>query len=123
MVFLISEPRPYSILRLVKQGREIKKEIIRLSETVPFETTNVEEKTKLGNPWMTLLFNDEIHSFDEVILQIQKATGYSLERAVELIFQVHQRGKAVIYIGVKEKCENVADILGQIRLITQVEES
>jgi ATP-dependent Clp protease adaptor protein ClpS len=58
---------------------------------LPLETTGTQEKTKLGNPWMTLLFNDEVHSFDEVILQIQKATGYSLERAVELTFQVHQK--------------------------------
>lgn len=39
---------------------------------------------ELGNPWQTVLFNDEVHSFDQVILQIQKATGYSLERAVNI---------------------------------------
>ncbi len=91
--------------------------------TLPHETTVTETKTQLGNPWMTLLFNDEVHSFDEVILQIQKATGYSLERAVELTLQVHQNGKAAVYIGPKEKCDRVAAILDQIHLITQVEES
>ncbi len=91
----------------------------------PAETTRAETepKKKLGNPWLTLLFNDEVHSFDEVILQIQKATGYSLERAFQLTLQVHEKGKAAVYFGPKAKCEKVAAILGQIRLTTQVEES
>jgi ATP-dependent Clp protease adaptor protein ClpS len=80
-------------------------------------------KTELGNPWQVVLFNDEVHSFDEVILQIQKATGYSLEKATELTFRVHRNGKAVILIGSKVECEKVAAVLGQIRLIVQVEKT
>ena len=70
-----------------------------------------------------VLFNDEVHSFDEVILQIQKATGYSLERATDLTLRVHQNGKAVVYIGSKEDCLKVAGILKQIKLIVQVEKT
>ncbi len=85
------------------------------------ETT--EQKTELGNPWQVVLFNDEVHTFDEVILQLQKAAGYSLERATELTFRVHNNGKAVVYIGTKEDCEKVAGILEQIRLTIQVEKT
>ena len=94
-------------------------------KSIPSEKTNTEtrEKTKLGNPWLTILFNDEVHSFDEVILQIQKATGYSLERATQLTLQVHHNGKAMVFAGARPKCEKVAGILGQIRLMTRVEES
>ena len=89
------------------------------------EKTHLEAspKTSMGNPWQVVLFNDEVHSFDEVILQIQKATGYSLERASELTFRVHQKGKAVVYIGSKGECEKVAGVLGQIQLITSVEKT
>ncbi|HXL72968.1 MAG TPA: ATP-dependent Clp protease adaptor ClpS [bacterium] len=83
--------------------------------------TNTE--TELGNPWQVVLFNDEVHSFDEVILQIQKATGYALERAVELTIRVHQKGKALVYVGAKEKCEKVSAILQQIQLIVQIEKT
>ena len=82
-----------------------------------------ETQTELDNPWQVVLFNDEVHSFDEVILQIQKATGYSMERASEITFRVHHNGKAVVYIGSKAECEKVAAILGQIRLTTQVEKT
>jgi ATP-dependent Clp protease adaptor protein ClpS len=82
-----------------------------------------DESTELANPWQVVLFNDEVHSFDEVILQVQKATGYSLERATEITWRVHKNGKAVVYIGSKEECGKVAGILGQIRLIVQVEKT
>lgn len=81
------------------------------------------QKQELGNPWQVVLFNDEVHSFDEVILQIQKATGYSLERAAELTLRVHNNGKAVVYIGSKDNCEKVSEILKRIQLIVQVEKT
>jgi ATP-dependent Clp protease adapter protein ClpS len=89
---------------------------------VTTESSN-DTKTELGNPWQVVLFNDEVHTFDEVILQLQKAAGYSLEKATELTLRVHNNGKAVVYIGEKEDCEKVAGVLGQIRLITQVEKT
>lgn len=81
------------------------------------------QEVELDNPWQVVLFNDEVHSFDEVILQLQKATGCSLERAAELTLRVHQNGKASVFFGPKEKCDRVAAILGQIRLGTQVEKT
>ena len=80
-------------------------------------------KGELGNPWQVVLFNDEVHSFGEVILQIQKATGCSLEKASELTMRVHNNGKAVVYIGANADCEKVAGVLRQIRLMVQVEKT
>jgi ATP-dependent Clp protease adaptor protein ClpS len=85
--------------------------------------TKEKSETELGNPWQVVLFNDEEHSFDEVILQIQKATGYALEKAFELTMRVHHNGKALICVGDKEKCEKVGAILRQIQLIVQIEKT
>jgi ATP-dependent Clp protease adaptor protein ClpS len=84
---------------------------------------DTETETQLGNPWQVVLFNDEVHTFDEVILQIQKATGYSLEKATEITWRVHNNGKAVVYIGSEEDCEKVAGVLGRIGLLVQVEKT
>jgi ATP-dependent Clp protease adaptor protein ClpS len=94
-------------------------------KTQPQETIDRETigQVELGNPWQVVLFNDEEHSFDEVILQIQKATGYALERAVQLTIRVHEKGKALIYVGSKEKCEKVAVVLQQIQLIVLIEKT
>ena len=75
----------------------------------------------LGNPWQVVLFNDEVHSFDEVILQIQKATGASLEKAAELTLRVHHKGRAVVFYGPRDACLRVAGILQQIQLTAEVE--
>ena len=83
--------------------------------------TAVQEE--LGNPWQVVLFNDEIHSFDEVILQIQRAVGCALERAVEMTLRVHHNGKTIVYIGEKDDCVKVSNVLKQIQLIVQVEKT
>lgn len=94
-------------------------------KTGSMEVVEKEAKSKeeLGNPWQVVLFNDEDHSFDEVILQIQKATGYSLERATQITMRVHQNGKALVYVGAKNECEKVANVLKQIQLIVQIEKT
>jgi ATP-dependent Clp protease adapter protein ClpS len=92
-------------------------------KTIVVTKEKTETKEELDNPWQVVLFNDEVHSFDEVILQIQKATGYALEKAFELTMRVHHNGKALIYVGDKETCEKVGTILKQIQLIVQVEKT
>jgi ATP-dependent Clp protease adaptor protein ClpS len=80
-------------------------------------------RTQIDPPWQVVLFNDEVHSFDEVILQLQKAIGCSLERAFELTLRVHQKGKASVFFGTQEKCDRVSSILERIGLGTQVEKA
>lgn len=94
-------------------------------KTGSLEVVENEAKSKeeLGNPWQVVLFNDEVHSFDEVILQIQKATGYSLEKATQITMRVHQNGKALVYVGNKAECEKVAGVLKQIQLMVQIEKT
>lgn len=67
-----------------------------------------------------LLFNDEVHTFDEVIGQIIKATGCSPDRAEALTLQVHHFGKAIVYDGEMSECLRVSGILEEIALHTQV---
>ena len=68
----------------------------------------------------TILFNCECHSFDEVERQLVKAIHCSLSRARALSWEVHTKGSAVVYSGPKERCEAVAGVLEDIRLIVRV---
>lgn len=67
-----------------------------------------------------VLFNDEIHTFDEVIGQIIKATGCSPVRAEALTLEVHHVGKAIVYDGDMSQCLRVSGILEEIALHTQI---
>ncbi|MCS7082726.1 MAG: ATP-dependent Clp protease adaptor ClpS [Bacteroidetes bacterium] len=73
------------------------------------------------SPWKVILYNDDIHTFDEVILQLQKATGCSLQRAEQIAWTAHRQGKAVAYEGDLEDCLRVQGVLGEIGLITEIQ--
>lgn len=90
---------------------------------LPEVETVTEEATRVDPPWNVLLYNDDFHSFDEVILQVQKATGISLERAVEITLEAHTQGRAVCFTGPLERCEHVAAVLRQIELTVEIEKA
>ena len=83
----------------------------------------VEEETeeRMDTPWRVILYNDEIHTFDEVIRQIIKATGCSTDRAERLAWQVHTEGKANVFEGSFEECFRVQGVLKEIGLVTEIE--
>lgn len=68
-----------------------------------------------------ILFNDEWHTFDEVVEQLMKATGCSPDRAESLTLEVHHRGKATVYEGEMGDCIRVSAILEEIALRTRIE--
>ena len=82
--------------------------------------TEVEEKTSVGLPFKVVLYNDEEHTFDEVIMQLIKAVGCSFKEARSFAFEVHVKGKALVYTGDLPACLNVTSILEEIALNTQI---
>lgn len=83
----------------------------------------VEEDTeeRFDDPWKVILYNDDIHSFDEVIFQLIKATGCSVEDAGRIAWQAHMMGKAVAYEGAFDECFRVQGVLREIQLVTDIE--
>jgi ATP-dependent Clp protease adapter protein ClpS len=74
------------------------------------------EVTDDDGPFVVILYNDDYHAIDEVVSQIQRATGYAFERCVGIMFEAHTRGRSIAYTGTQEACERAAAILRQIRL-------
>lgn len=68
-----------------------------------------------------ILFNDDWHTFDEVINQIIKATGYNYEKAEAITYEVHNKGKAIVYSGELAKCIQVSSVLEEIQLRTEIQ--
>lgn len=73
------------------------------------------------NSCKVILFNDDWHTFDEVIAQLMKATGISYQKAEALTLEVHEKGKACVYDGELSECLRVSSILEEIALHTQIE--
>ena len=77
--------------------------------------------TDTDHPVRVILFNDNVHTFDEVIDQLIKATGCSHDKAETYAWEVHTKGKAAVYEGTLEECMRVTSILEEIALHTQIE--
>ena len=82
---------------------------------------NTSDVTEVEGPLRVILFNDEIHTFDEVIGQLIKATGCSSSRAEALAWEVHSTGKAVCFEGGLGDCLRVSGVLEEIGLHTMIE--
>lgn len=80
------------------------------------EEVDEEEET----PWRVILYNDEIHTFTEVIGQLIKALGCNESHAKKLAFKVHNEGKAEVFEGSFEECFEVNGVLKEIQLITEI---
>lgn len=78
------------------------------------------EQEKEDTPWRLILFDDDIHTFDEVINQLIKALGCSASRAEELTLKVHNEGKATVHEGSFEECLKINTVLQEIQLITEI---
>ncbi|MEA3018652.1 MAG: ATP-dependent Clp protease adaptor protein ClpS [Actinomycetota bacterium] len=56
-------------------------------------------------PWIVLVWNDPINLMSYVTHVFQKLFGYSREKATSLMLDVHEKGRAVVASGTREKCE------------------
>lgn len=78
------------------------------------------EKEEEDTPWRVFLYDDDIHTFDEVIEQLIKALKCNQSRAEKLTYKVHNEGKAKVYEGTFEACFEVNGVLKEIQLITEI---
>lgn len=75
----------------------------------------------VDTPWRVILYDDDIHTFEEVIVQLIKATGCSEEQAERHAWTVHTRGKDMVYQGEFFECFRVQGVLREIGLVTEIE--
>jgi len=91
-----------------------------LTETNPETGILEDEKTDEGLASRVLLFNDDWHTFEEVIDQLIKATRCSIKEAQDKTIEVHSKGKAIVFSGQLSSCLKVSGVLEEIALHTQV---
>lgn len=65
----------------------------------------IDSRTGLDEPWIVLVWNDPINLMSYVTWVFQKLFGYSLEKATALMLDVHEKGRAVVSNGTRERAE------------------
>ena len=70
---------------------------------VEVDRPTTDEDVRPDVPWVVIVWNDPINLMSYVTFVFQKLFGYSLEKATKLMLDVHQRGKAVVSSGPRDK--------------------
>ena len=96
-------------------------EILMAAARRPAGEAKVTTGTAAGLGARTILFNDEVHTFEEVANQLVRAVRCTFARGLALANAVHHVGSAIVYEGHLERCEAVAMVLEEIGLKTRVE--
>ena len=65
----------------------------------------VSETSETDLPWIVLVWNDPINLMSYVSFVFQKLFGYSKEKADLLMIDVHEKGRAVVSTGTRERAE------------------
>jgi ATP-dependent Clp protease adaptor protein ClpS len=71
--------------------------------TIDQPTSDVDEVP--DRPWVVIVWNDPINLMSYVTFVFQKLFGYSREKAEKLMLDVHEKGRAVVSNGSREKAE------------------
>ena len=69
------------------------------------EEPDLQDAAESDRPWIVLVWNDPINLMSYVTHVFQKLFGYSLEKATELMLDVHEKGRAVVASGTREEAE------------------
>jgi ATP-dependent Clp protease adaptor protein ClpS len=77
------------------------------TEVRPVSDPTIEESSEAATdkPWLVIVWNDPINLMSYVTYVFQKLFGYSLEKATKLMLDVHQKGRAVVSSGGRERAE------------------
>jgi ATP-dependent Clp protease adapter protein ClpS len=94
--------------------------MVQVTQTTPAPEIIEEQDNTTASENRVVLFNDDWHTFEEVIVQIIKAISCSFEQARSYAFEAHTNGKVFVFTGSMQDCLKVSSVLEEIALNTQI---
>ena len=88
-------------------------------------TVEQEEKTGTATdvPWNVVVHNDPITKMNYVTMVFQKIFGYAKAKAETHMWEVHRRGRSVVWSGVRERAELYVQQLHAYQLLATLEKA
>lgn len=93
---------------------------MKLSNTATVEP-QVQQKRRLLPPYRVILHNDDVNSFEHVILTILKLTPLSERDAVERTIEAHETGHALLLVTTRERAELYCEQFASCKLLVTCE--
>lgn len=89
----------------------------------PALTPQTDQLTELDQPWNVIIHDDPVNLMDYVSKVIMKVFGYSKDKAVMMMMEVHNNGRSIVWTGGKERAELYMQQLHQAQLSASIEKS
>ncbi len=80
-------------------------------------------KESLATPWNVVVHNDPINLMTYVTMVLQRVFGYPRPKAEQLMLEVHQRGRSIVWSGGREQAEHYVHQLQSYQLLATMEKS
>ncbi|MBK1827915.1 ATP-dependent Clp protease adaptor ClpS [Haloferula rosea] len=85
--------------------------------------TLLQDSTALDQPWQVVVYDDPVNLQTYVTMVFMKVLGYGRPRAEELMLEVHQLGRSVVWTGGRERAELYTQQLQSHQLQTAMEKA
>ena len=82
-----------------------------------------ETSTEADVPWNVVVHNDPITKMNYVTMVFQKLFGYSRDKAEIHMMEVHQKGRSIVWSGLRERAELYVQQLHGYQLLATLEKS
>ena len=81
------------------------------------------EDARMDRPWNVVIFNDPVNLMSFVSMVIQRVFGYSRDKAETMMMAVHQKGKCIVWTGLREPAELYVQQLQGWQLLASMEQT
>lgn len=66
----------------------------------------VSDEVATAKPWNVVVWNDPVTPMQVVVVIFKKIFGYSNNKCTQLMMQVHNEGRAIVWSGQRERAES-----------------
>ena len=108
-------------LPVLLPGRTPLREAGARPDIAPHEVVDTETVLSPQGPWRVVVLNDPVNTMSYVVLVFRKVFGFSETLARKHMMEVHERGRSVVWSGLREQAELYAFALQQWHLTAVLE--
>lgn len=95
--------------------------IVSEAKTHQLPSRATETAAQLAGVWHVVVLNDPVNLMSYVVMVFKKIFGYDEQRARKHMLEVHERGRSVVWTGVREQAEAYVFTLQQWHLTAVLE--
>jgi ATP-dependent Clp protease adaptor protein ClpS len=85
--------------------------------------TRPETQESVDVPWNVVVHNDPVNLMSYVTMVFQRVFGFSRSRAEKHMLEVHQKGRSIVWTGLREPGEGYVQQLHGFLLLATLEKS